>query len=116
MLANVPDLQKLHYAFVLRDVKEKGTLDQRKAYFAFLAEARTKGGGASYEGFLTNIERDAFDNAPETDRLAIEAAKLRKPYQPKALPKPVGPGREWTTADLVGMESKLKSGRNYKNG
>jgi putative heme-binding domain-containing protein len=116
MLANAPDLQKLHFAFVLRNVKDGWTLDQRKAYFAFLSEARTKSGGASYQGFINNIERDLFDNASEADRLAIEAAGLRKPYQPKGeLPKPSGPGKEWTTADLVALEPKLK-GRNFKTG
>ena len=116
MLANAPDLQKLHYAFVLRNVKDGWTLDQRKVYFAVLAEARTRSGGSSYQGFITNTERDLFDNATDADRLAIEAAGLRKPYRPKGeLPKAVGPGREWTTADLVALEPKLK-GRSFKNG
>jgi putative heme-binding domain-containing protein len=50
------------------------------------------------------------------ERLAIEAAKLRPAFKPKNLPKPIGPGKEWTTADLAGLESKLKGGRNFKNG
>ena len=58
----------------------------------------------------------AFANATDTDRLAIEAAKLRPAYKVPVLPKPVGPGKEWTTADLVSLEGKLKSGRNFKNG
>jgi putative heme-binding domain-containing protein len=116
MLANAPDLQKLHYAFVLRNVKQGWTLDHWKVYFAFLAEARTKSGGASYQGFINNMEADAFANATDADRLAIEAAGLRKPFQPKELPKPIGPGREWTVADLVALEPKLQKGRNFKNG
>src|SRR5262245_51736778 len=62
------------------------------------------------------MEKDAFANATDADRLAIEAAGLRKPYKPKELPKAVGPGKEWTTADVVALEAKLKSGRNFKNG
>jgi putative heme-binding domain-containing protein len=116
MLANGVDLQKFHYAFVLRNVKEGWTLDQRKFFFNFLADARTKSGGASYQGFVNNLEKDAFDNATDVDRLAIEAAGLRKPFKPKALPTAVGPGREWKLDDLVAFaEPKLK-GRNYKNG
>src|SRR5262249_45826869 len=34
----------------------------------------------------------------------------------KELPKPIGPGKEWTTADVVALEAKLKSGRNFKSG
>ena len=116
MLKNAPDLQKLHYAFMLRNATVGWTLDRWKAYFGYLSEARTKAGGASYQGFINNMEKDAFANASDTDRLGIEASGLRKPYKPKELPKPIGPGREWTTADLVALESKLKSGRNFKNG
>ncbi len=72
--------------------------------------------GRAIRSFLTNIERDAFANATDADRLAIEAAKLRPAFKPKELPKPVGPGREWTTADLIALETKLKNGRNFKNG
>ncbi|MBA4067912.1 MAG: heme-binding protein [Isosphaera sp.] len=116
MLKNTPDPQKLWYAFVLRNVADGWTLDQRKAYFGFLAEARTKSGGASYQGFLRNIENEAFANATDADRLAIEAAGLRKPFKPKELPKPLGPGREWTTADVVALEPKLQRGRDFKAG
>ncbi|HEV3437081.1 MAG TPA: c-type cytochrome, partial [Gemmata sp.] len=116
MLKNAPDLQKLHYAFVLRNATVGWTLDRWKTYFGFLTEGRSKAGGASYQGFINNMEKDAFANANDTDRLAIEAAGLRKPYKVKELPKPIGPGKEWTTANLVALEGKLKSGRNFKNG
>jgi putative heme-binding domain-containing protein len=116
MLKNAPDLQKLHYAFVLRNATVGWTLERWKVYFGYLAEARTKAGGASFQGFINNMEKDAFANANDTDRLAIEASGLRKPYKPKELPKPLGPGREWSTQDVVALEGKLKSGRNFKNG
>jgi putative heme-binding domain-containing protein len=116
MLKNAPDLQKLHYAFVLRNATVGWTMDRWKTYFGFLAEARTKAGGASYQGFINNMEKDAFANATDAERLAIEAAGLRKPYRAKELPKPIGPGREWITSDLIALEGKLKSGRNFKNG
>ena len=115
MLKNAPDLQKLHYAFVLRNVKDGWTLEKWKVYFAFLAEARSKSGGASYQGFINFMENDAFANATDADRLAIEAAGLRKPFKPKELPKAIGPGKAWTTADLIALEPKLK-GRNFKAG
>jgi putative heme-binding domain-containing protein len=116
MLKNAPDLQKLHYAFVLRNATVGWNLDRWKTYFSFLNEARTKAGGASFQGFINNMEKDAFANAGDADRLAIEAAGLRKPFKPKELPKPIGPGREWATADLVALDNKLKTGRNFKNG
>ena len=116
MLANAPDQQKLAYLFTLRNATVGWNMDRWKTYYAALAEARTKSGGSSYQGFLKNIEKDAFANAGDTDRLAIEAAGLRPAYKAPVLPKPAGPGRAWTTADVVALDAKLKSGRNFKNG
>ncbi|QJX01038.1 c-type cytochrome [Frigoriglobus tundricola] len=116
MLKNAADQQKLSYLFTLRNATVGWNMDRWKVYYGFLAEARSKNGGASYQGFLSNIEKDAFANATDTDRLAIEAAKLRPAYKAKELPKPIGPGKAWATADVVALEGKLKSGRNFKNG
>jgi putative heme-binding domain-containing protein len=116
LIKNAADQQKLSYLFTLRNATVGWTLERWKIWYAFLAEANTKAGGASFKGFLKNIEADAYANVADTDRLAIEAAKLRPAYKAKELPKPTGPGREWTTADLAKLEDKLKSGRNFKNG
>jgi len=115
MLDTAPDQQKVAYVYTLRNVKDGWTMDQRKVYFGTIAEARGWSGGNSYQGFLRNIEKEAFDNAPELDRLAIEAAGLRKPFKPKELPKPVGPGKDWTMSDLLAMEGNLKD-RSFSNG
>ncbi len=116
VIKNAADQQKLCYLFTLRNATVGWTLERWKVWYGFLAEAQTKAGGASYQKFLVNIEKDAYANVSDTDRLAIEAGKLRPAYKAKELPKPTGPGKEWSTADLVALESKLKSGRNFKNG
>ncbi len=116
VVKNAADQQKLSYLFTLRNATVGWTLDRWKVYYGFLAEARTKAGGASYLGFLTNIEKDAYANVGDADRLAIEAAKLRPAYKPPVLPKPTGPGKAYTVADLLALEPKLKGGRNFKNG
>jgi cytochrome c553 len=116
MLKNAVDQQKMHYAFVLRNATVGWTMDRWRTYYAFVAEARTKAGGASFQGFINNMEKDAFANASDAERLAIEAAGLRKPFKPKELPQPIGPGRDWATADVVALEAKLQRGRNFKNG
>lgn len=116
MLASAPDEQKLHYAFVLRNLHEGWTLDQRKFYFQWLTDARQKSGGASFQGFLINMEKEAFDNATDAERLAIEAAGLRKPFKVKELPKPVGPGRDYKTDELIKLGETKLVGRDYKNG
>ncbi len=116
IIQNAADQQKLSYLFTLRNATVGWTLDRWKIYYGFLAEARTKAGGASYQKFLANIEADAYANVGDADRLAIEAAKLRPAYKPPVLPKPTGPGKAYTVADLLALEPKLKSGRNFKNG
>jgi putative heme-binding domain-containing protein len=116
MLANYPDVTQMHYALVLRNVKEGWSMPQRKAYFDWFERARTWSGGSSYQGFLRNIEREAFDNASERERLAIEAFGARKPYQAPELPKPEGPGRDWKVADLIGLADEGLKGRNFERG
>jgi putative heme-binding domain-containing protein len=115
MIKNGADQQKLSYIFLLRNVKDGWNMDQRKVYFGAINEARQRSGGSSFQGFLNNIERDLFDNVTDADRLAIEAAGLRKPFKPKELPKAAGPGKDWKMEDLLALEPKLK-GRNFKNG
>jgi putative heme-binding domain-containing protein len=117
MLATRPDAQKLHYAFVLRNATVGWTLDLRKAYFGFLRRAHEWSGGASFQGFLTNIEKDAYENATDSERLAIEATGVREPYKAPALPKAHGPGLSWSKDAVLALAgAKLKSGRNFENG
>lgn len=117
MLENRPDAQKIHYAFALRNVKEGWSLEDRKFYFQFLEKAREWSGGASYLGFLKNIDKDAFENASEADRLAIESTGARQPFRVKELPKAQGPGHKWTLEEVIDLTSKEPiRGRNYERG
>ncbi len=116
VMANRPDAQKIHYLFALRNLKDHWTLDARKAYFTALNEARGRSGGASYQGFLNNIEKEAYENAKDTDRLAIEAMGLRKPAKLSALPKPAGPGKAWALDDLAALTKEGFRARNFENG
>jgi putative heme-binding domain-containing protein len=115
-LANQVDLQKMHYAFALRNKKTGWTLDQRKAYFDWLQAARSKSGGNSFQGFLRNIDREAFENATEPERLAMESFGARQPYKAPELPQPKGPGRDWTLDDVLALSEKVTTGRDFKNG
>lgn len=117
MLADRPDAQKLHYAFVLRNSRTGWTLEDRKYYFRWLADARTRwNGGASFRGFLRKIDDEAFENASESDRLAVEATGAREPYKPPTLPKPHGPGKNRTLDDVLARTGTAMKGRNFNNG
>ena len=115
-VANAPDQQQMWYAFCLRNAKEGWTLEQRKVYFAWFERARAWSGGASFKGFLRNIENEAFLNATEQERLLIEASGARKPYAPPELPKPAGPGKDWNLAEVRALAENGLKDRNFENG
>lgn len=116
MLANQPDLQQYHYAFHLRNLKTGWTPETRKTYFAWFEKARTWSGGASYQKFLTNIDKDAFANCTDAERLAIEASGIRKPYVVPELPKAKGPGKEYSVAEVIALAGDGLKARDFKNG
>lgn len=115
VLQNHPDLRQYHLAFVLRNATKGWSNRDRIDYFDWFNRAREWSGGASYQGFLTNINDEAYANATDKERLAVEAAGVRKPYVIPELPKPEGPGRAWSLGDLLALEPKLK-GRNFEHG
>ena len=116
MNKNAPDLQQYHYAFVLRNLKQGWTLEDRKTYFSWFEKAHSWAGGASYQKFLTNIENAAFEQMPEADRILLEASGVRKAYKAPELPKPVGPGRDYTLDEVVALSASRMKGRDFKNG
>jgi putative heme-binding domain-containing protein len=116
VLANSADPQKFHYMFVLRNARAGWTNELRRDWFVFLNDTRGKSGGASFGNFLRDIENDFFNNATDNERLAIEALGLRKPYEVKELPKPRGPGKDYTVEEIVaGADAKLRA-RDFENG
>jgi putative heme-binding domain-containing protein len=114
MIANHPDLMQIHYAFALRNVKEGWTPEQRAEYFSWFDKARTWSGGASFQGFLRNIDRDAYATATPAEQAVIDFA--RKPTVPAELPKPKGPPHPWTLEEIVEMTKGGLKGRNYDRG
>ncbi|MEJ7592611.1 MAG: c-type cytochrome [Planctomycetaceae bacterium] len=115
-IETAPDQQQIWYVFCLRNLKEGWTMDQRKAYFAWFERAHTWAGGASFHGFLRNIERECFENASEKERLLIEASGARKPYSLPEIPKPAGPGKEWTLDEVRAIAADGLKQRNFENG
>ena len=116
MQANRPEAQNIHYAFVLRNLKEGWTPDDRRSYFRWLDKARRWTGGASYQGFINNIDKDAYENATDTDRLIVEASGARKPVKIKELPKAKGPGHDWTLDEVLSSAGPKLTGRNFNAG
>jgi putative heme-binding domain-containing protein len=116
MLANTPDLQKIHYALVLRNMRFGWTLDQRKVYFNWFNGALKRNGGASYQGFINNIRKEALANVSESEKKALAATTLAPPPKLSELPKPKGPGHKWTLGELVSASQTGLRERSFENG
>ena len=114
------DLIQIHYAYALRTVREKEAWSaaDRKAYLDWFGRSREWGGGNSFQKFLTNIEAESLEGLSDTEKLALEATGIRTPYAPPPLPKPEGPGRRWTVADVMAAaEEGLAPGtRDFEHG
>ncbi len=117
MLANKPEIEKLHYAFLLRNVRYGWTLEERRKYLQWLAAARERSGGASYQGFVDNIRKDALANMSPAERAALAADASTQPRISDAeLPKPQGPGHPWTVDEVVQLAGRQLTGRDFENG
>jgi putative heme-binding domain-containing protein len=116
MLANLPEIQNIHYAFALRNMRYGWTLEQRKEYFTWLDKALQRSGGASYQGFINNCRNEALANVSPAERKALESSIPFTPPKPADLPKPKGPGRNWTVADLVKLAGGGLKARSFENG
>lgn len=119
MMANQPNRQNIHFAFALRNVRYGWTLEQRRQYFSWFPEAARSKGGASFQGFLQNIRKEALANCSPGERQALAdltGEKLEAPSLPEKLPEPKGPGQEWKLEQLAQMARTGLTGRNYENG
>ncbi len=101
MLASPPPTGQIAIANALRTVKDGWTLDQRRAFFGFVADARTRKGGSSYDGYLRSIAKAAWETCSPDERTelaAVHANAIADRPRFRSTP-PRGPGRAWSLAD-----------------
>ncbi|MEX0779059.1 MAG: family 16 glycoside hydrolase [Balneolales bacterium] len=116
-----PPTQELHYAFMLRNLSDGWTIDQRREYFTFINNASDRMGGASYSGFLEDIRYDALDNATDEERSAVaDIVEVSLAQEPDFDIEPIeGPGRNWSVDEAMGeLYGNLSDGsnRNFEQG
>jgi putative heme-binding domain-containing protein len=117
MLANQPDLEQIHMALTLRNLKSGWTVEQREIYFQWFGKAINWDGGNSYKKFLSNISDDAYATTTDVERFHLEAVGARKSTAVQVeLPKPEGPGKAYSVEELLGLTSGGLRGRNFENG
>lgn len=118
MLEKAPTQEEqIEYARSLRMLSAGWTPELRKQYFSWFRKGYGYKGGASLQGFVDNIKRDALEHAPEAER--TELAALAEPAAAAvASAVPARPlVREWKLDELApDLKEGLASGRDFARG
>jgi putative heme-binding domain-containing protein len=108
MLGAMPPTAQIDIAYALRTVKNGWTPDLHRRFFAFIAAARQRKGGASYDGHLVAMRDQVWAtcSAEEQRDLAAIAGmandKTAAPAAFRATP-PRGPGHAWQLAEATAL-------------
>ncbi len=121
VLDNQPPSHEINYAFMLRNIREGWTMEQRRDYITFINTAAKYNGGVSYGKFLTDLRNEflSYMNNDQRKQLADISDEDFNPIPQFEITPPKGPGKKWTqteAAKLVTRENlsnaDFKSGRN----
>lgn len=114
-----PNRQAIFYANVLREARAGWTPELRKSYFSWFPTTAFWNGGNSFRKFLNNICKSALSNCvtDEAERAALKTlAETVIPPEVTPVISPKGPGKSYTTDEIVALaESGLKK-RNFEQG
>jgi putative heme-binding domain-containing protein len=110
--------ERLHYLFVLRNVRTGWTPEQRREYFSRLRDAGEIVGGQGMPGFLSRIRDEALATLKETERQSMRKvldAGLGDEEQLAEFARRE-PVREWTTEAIARHLDRIGKGRSYERG
>lgn len=119
MNSSQPNRQAISYAYSLREAKTGWTPELRKNYFRWFPTTTKWRGGNSFTKFINNIRAEALTNiVPDAaERAALDQlSKQALPAPPANLVAPKGPGKNYTTADVVALVANGLKGRNFEQG
>ena len=92
--------EQLHYAMLLRLVKDDWSVEQRLWYLTWLRQSHGMAGGLSLTGFLNAMEKDALATMDEAQAMIIEAQLPPRSTSTDLTPTaPRTFQREWTVED-----------------
>ncbi|MEM7474130.1 MAG: c-type cytochrome [Planctomycetota bacterium] len=115
---NSPNILNMHYLFCLKDVKAGWTMEDRKFYLGWVKDLASRSGGNMFRGYIDKIREAAINSVPEKDRLALKYLMGDvKTVDIGTLPKPEGPGVQWTVESALQVLNEQKLvGRSLENG
>jgi putative heme-binding domain-containing protein len=106
--------EQIHYALVLRGLKEGWTPPLREEYFRwFVTKGAAYRGGNTFANALRTIKSQALRTLTDDERIALKPILESRPTQrsPRDLLAARTPVKEWTVADLVPVVERGLTGR-----
>lgn len=107
--------QRIHYADMLSFVRNGWTMTERQRYFSWLNKAIADSETEPRRSALANIRTAAIATLSAEEQKAL-ATVIAGPISRDSLPKPMGPGQEWTREQLLSLTEAGLSGRDFENG
>lgn len=119
MHGNRPNRQAIFYANVLREARTGWTPALLKTYFSWFPTTASWNGGNSFRKFLNNIRDLALANCVTDDAERVSLAALANtviPTEVIPLVQPKGPGKNYTTDEIVALAENGLKKRNFEQG
>ncbi len=114
-----PNLQQIALIASLRNARAGWTPALRKTYFSWFPHAQQWHAGNSFPKFMDHIRTEALANfvTDATERTALdELSKKALPAPAANVVMPKGPGKAYTTDDIVALTQGGLHGRNFDQG
>ena len=111
-----PNRQQIAYAYALREATAGWSPELYRQYFRWFNTARKFEGGNSLRGFIENMRKDALRRVPADLKGELDSISGELTTTPQALPKPQGPGKAWTTGELLALTASGIKGRDFDAG
>ena len=120
MLENMPNQKNISFAKSLSALKQGWTTASREKYFRWYNRALKKLGGLQYANFIKAIQKKALANVPASEQQYFEALSSESMNENgdilKGIKQPIGPGQNWTVANVKLAYAKNKGKVNFENG
>lgn len=113
-----PNSQQISLIFALRNCTSGWTPELRKTYFSWFPVTHKWKGGNSFKGFLENSRNEALALVGnEQERLALDTlSKSTESVLPANITPPKGPGRAYSTDEIVKLAEGGLKGRDFASG
>ncbi len=113
-----PNRLQIAYMFALRNCTAGWTPELRQTYFSWFPRTSSWKGGNSFRGFIENTRKDALAKFAPKDELAQLDAISSKVGNviPANITPPKGPGRAYSTDDVVKIAQGGLKGRDFASG